>query len=128
MVEASMRNPMMSPVIFGIGKRSASSLCNWSAFSFTPTAAVAGIAAQIMHITSPYSLSLVIQLGTFAGQKFLLEQEVGSSKVIVDAPNQQSPAAGQHVHHLPTFQAMLFQGGDIVPFTEQIIAHQRPGW
>jgi hypothetical protein len=54
MAEAVMSMAITIPVIFEMGFRVSTGLLSWSAFNFAPTAAVAGMAAQIIHMLTPY--------------------------------------------------------------------------
>jgi hypothetical protein len=53
-MDAVTSNAMAMPVILGIGFRFSSGLLSWSAFNFAPSAAVAGIAAQMIHMLTPF--------------------------------------------------------------------------
>jgi hypothetical protein len=82
MTDVAISNAITLPVSFAMGLRCSMGLLSCSAFNLAPTAAVAGIAAQIMHMVTPL---FPIQFGAFVRQDFLFEQEVCAGEVVVHA-------------------------------------------
>src|SRR5690349_11561446 len=75
------------------------------------------------HTTSLF----FIQFSTFTGKEILLEQEICTGKVIVNAADEQRSTTRKHVNNLPPFQTVLLQRGERESFTQWIIAQERTG-
>src|SRR5690349_5131132 len=75
------------------------------------------------HITSLF----IIQFSTFTGKELLLEQEICTGKVIVNAADEQRSTTRKHVNNITPFQAVLLKSRDRESYTQWIIAQVRTG-